>query len=39
VQQLKRRMAEVQGIRLKVKPILPVPEPMSDVPPVKAPPQ
>jgi general secretion pathway protein D len=39
VQQLKRRMAEVQGIRLKVKPVLPVPEPMSNVPPVNAPPQ
>jgi general secretion pathway protein D len=39
VQQLKGRMGETQGLRLKVKPVLPVPEPMSDVPPLKAPPQ
>jgi len=39
VQQLKSRMGEVQGIRLKVKPVLPVPDPMSNIPPVKRPPQ
>jgi general secretion pathway protein D len=39
VQQLKGRMGEVQGIRLKVKPVLPVPEPMGNAPPAKAPPQ
>lgn len=39
VQQLKGRMREVEGIRLKVKPVLPVPDPTSDIPPAKASPQ
>jgi general secretion pathway protein D len=32
VQQLKGRMGETKGIRLKVKPVLPVPDPMEHVP-------
>ncbi|HEX2720101.1 MAG TPA: hypothetical protein VHM71_04030, partial [Candidatus Deferrimicrobium sp.] len=39
VGQLKSRMKETQGIRLKVQSILPVPDPMSNIPPAKAPPQ
>jgi len=39
VSQLKARMKEAQGIRLKPKPVLPVPDPTSDIPPAKAPPQ
>jgi general secretion pathway protein D len=33
VAQLKARMQEAQGMRLKVQPILPVPEPAKDIPP------
>jgi general secretion pathway protein D len=39
VAQLKLRMKEAQGIRLKVQPVLPVPDPTSGIPPAKAPPQ
>ena len=39
VAQLKLRMKETQGIRLKVESVLPVPDPTSDIPPAKAPPQ
>jgi general secretion pathway protein D len=38
VSQLKARMKEAQGIRLKVQPVLPVPDPTSGIPPAKAPP-
>jgi general secretion pathway protein D len=33
VAQLKARMQEAQGMRLKVQPVLPVPEPAKDIPP------
>ena len=39
VSQLKARMRETQGLRLKVDPVLPVPDPASGIPPAKAPPQ
>ena len=39
VAQLKARMKETQGIRLKVKPVLPVPDPTKKSPPESAPPQ
>ena len=39
VGQLKSRMKETQGIRLKVQPVLPVPDPARDIPPAKAPQQ
>jgi len=39
VAQLKARMREAQGIRLKVQPVLPVPDPTRDIPPSKAAPQ
>ena len=38
VAQLKARMKETQGFRLKVQPVLPVPDASSDIPPAKAPP-
>ena len=38
VAQLKARMKETKGIRLKAEPVLPVPDPASDIPPEKAPP-
>jgi general secretion pathway protein D len=37
VAQLKARMGETQGIRLKVQPVLPVPDPTSGIPPAKSP--
>jgi general secretion pathway protein D len=39
VSQLKARMREMQGLRLKVQPVLPVPDPTSDIPPAKPQPQ
>jgi general secretion pathway protein D len=39
VSQLKARMRETQGMRLKVQPVLPVPDPAGNIPPAKAPPQ
>ncbi|HEX7519465.1 MAG TPA: type II secretion system secretin GspD, partial [Candidatus Deferrimicrobium sp.] len=39
VGQLKARMKETQGFRLKVQPVLPVPDPSSNIPPAKAPPK
>ncbi|TFH30885.1 MAG: type II secretion system protein GspD, partial [Deltaproteobacteria bacterium] len=39
VAQLKARMKETQGIRLKVTPVLPVPDPASGIPPTGTPPQ
>ena len=39
VAQLKLRMKEAQGMRLKVDRVLPVPDPTSGIPPAKAPPQ
>jgi general secretion pathway protein D len=39
VGQLKARMKEAQGLRLKVQPVLPVPDPASNIPPAKAPPR
>ena len=39
VAQLKARMKETQGIRLKVEPVLPVPDPARDIPPAEAPQQ
>jgi general secretion pathway protein D len=39
VAQLKARMGETQGIRLKVQPVLPVPDPTSGIPPAKSSPQ
>ena len=39
VSQLKSRMKETQGIRLKVQPVLPVPDPARDIPPAQTPPQ
>ena len=39
VAQLKARMKETQGIRLKVQPVLPVPDPSSSIPPANPPPQ
>ena len=39
VGQLKARMKETQGIRLKVQPVLPVPDPTSNIPPARTPPQ
>ena len=39
VSQLKARMKETQGIRLKVQPVLPVPDPTRDIPPAQTPPQ
>jgi len=39
VGQLKARMKEAQGLRLKVDRVLPVPDPTSNIPPAKAPPQ
>jgi len=36
VGQLKARMKETQGIRLKVQPVLPVPDPTRDIPPAPA---
>jgi len=38
VAQLKARMKEAQGIRLKVQPVLPVPDPTSNIPPAESPP-
>ena len=38
VAQLKARMKETQGIRLKVKPVLPVTDPTRTIPPAEAPP-
>ena len=35
VAQLKARMREAQGLRLKVQPVLPVPDPTSNIPPGK----
>jgi general secretion pathway protein D len=37
VSQLKARMRETQGLRLKVQPVLPVPDPTSDIPPSNLP--
>jgi general secretion pathway protein D len=39
VAQLKARMKEAQGLRLKVDRVLPVPDPTSNIPPANAPPQ
>jgi len=39
VGQLKARMKEAQGLRLKVQPVLPVPDPARTIPPANAPPQ
>jgi hypothetical protein len=39
VSQLKARMKETQGIRLKVQPVLPVPDPTRNIPPAGTPPQ
>ena len=39
VSQLKARMRETQGIRLKVEPVLPVPDAAKDIPPANPPPQ
>jgi len=39
VGQLKARMREAQGLRLKVDRVLPVPDPTSTIPPANAPPQ
>ncbi len=39
VAQLKSRMKETQGIRLKVQPVLPVPDPTRNIPPAETPPQ
>jgi general secretion pathway protein D len=39
VAQLKARMKETKGIRLKVESVLPVPDPTSNIPPAKSPPQ
>ena len=39
VGQLKARMKETQGIRLKVQPVLPVPDPTRNIPPAQTPPQ
>ena len=38
VSQLKTRIKEAQGFRLKVQPVLPVPDPARDIPPAEAPP-
>ena len=38
VAQLRARMKETQGIRLKVKPVLPVTDPTRTIPPAEAPP-
>ncbi len=37
VSQLKARMRETQGLRLKVQPVLPVPDPTKDIPPPNLP--
>ena len=37
--QLKARMKEEKGLRLKVDPVLPVPDPARDIPPANPPPQ
>jgi general secretion pathway protein D len=39
VGQLKARMKEAQGLRVKVQPVLPVPNPASNIPPANATPQ
>ncbi|MBP2678196.1 MAG: hypothetical protein H6Q82_1261 [Deltaproteobacteria bacterium] len=39
VAQLKTRMKEAEGIRLKVQPVLPMPDPTQHIPPANAPPQ
>jgi general secretion pathway protein D len=39
VSQLKARMRETQGLRLKVEPVLPVPNAAQDIPPAKTPQQ